>query len=277
VKVVIALGGNAIARRGEELDARVQRENVAAAVGALADIVRVHDVVITHGNGPQVGLLAMQGLAQTGTDPYPLDVLGAETEGQIGYLLESELSAVFPNNDVAVLLTQVVVDPGDPAFSKPTKPIGRRLSAAEAHELSERLGWSFAEDGDGARRVVPSPEPREIREIRTISLLLDAGVLVVCAGGGGIPVIIDPAGAPLGVEAVIDKDLTAALLARELEADWLLLLTDVPGIYRDWPRRDQLIERASVDELRAMELDPGSMGPKAEGACGPSRRSLGRE
>ncbi len=267
MKVVIALGGNAIARHGEELGARGQRANVAEAVSALADIVRVHDVVITHGNGPQVGLLAMQGVAQSDGDPYPLDVLGAETEGQIGYLIESELSAVFPNNDVAALLTQVVVDPGDPAFTKPSKPIGRRVSAAEARDLSERFGWNFAKDGDGARRVVPSPEPRKIREIRTISLLLDTGVLVVCAGGGGIPVVLEPGGAPVGVEAVIDKDLTAALLARELGADWLLLLTDVPGIYRDWPRKDQLLERASVDEVRAMSLDPGSMGPKAEAAC----------
>ena len=268
MRVVIALGGNAIARRGEGLAPEAQRTSVAEAVAAFADIVRGHDVVITHGNGPQVGLLAMQALPPSdATPPYPLDVLGAETEGQIGYLLESELAGVFPNNEIAALLTQVEVDPKDPAFEAPTKPIGRALPREQAAELARRLGWQFAFEDGTARRVVPSPEPRAIRELRTISLLLEAGVIVVCAGGGGIPVVPDASGAPVGVEAVIDKDLTAALLARELGADWLLLLTDVPAIYRDWPGREAPIDRIAARELRALDLAAGSMGPKAEAAC----------
>ena len=267
MKVVIALGGNAIGQRGQAPGAREMSRNVGEAVGALSDIVRSHDVVITHGNGPQIGLLAMQGSARDAGRPDPLDVLGAETEGQIGYLLERELSSVFPNSETATLLTQVVVDSDDPAFAHPSKPIGPSLAEAEAAELAARFGWTFAGQDGQARRVVPSPEPRHIREIRTIALLVESGVLVVCAGGGGIPVSIDRDGAPRGVEAVVDKDLTAALLARDLCADWLLLLTDVPGVYAEWPLRRQLLDCASVDALRGMDFDPGSMGPKVEAAC----------
>jgi carbamate kinase len=267
MRVVIALGGNAIAAHGAELGAASQRARVAEAVAALADIARVHDVVITHGNGPQVGLLALQAYSHRAIDPYPLDVLGAETEGQIGYLLESELAAVFPSSDIATLLTQVEVDAADPAFLAPTKPIGPVLDTADARDFEKRLGWSFAPAGTGLRRLVPSPEPRHIREIRAIELLIAAGVLVICAGGGGIPVVCEADGAPVGVEAVVDKDLTAALLARQLGADSLLLLTDVPCVYADWPTAEVPIGHAKPEELRAMDLEAGSMAPKVEAAC----------
>ncbi len=267
MRVVIALGGNAIAERGDRLDAASQRARVAVAVAALADIARAHAVVVTHGNGPQIGLLALQAHARGADDPYPLDVLGAETEGQIGYLLESELATLFPDQEVATLLTQVEVDPHDPAFASPTKPIGPGLDEDAAKELEARLGWRFRRDGDRLRRVVPSPEPLHVRELRAIELLVSAGVLVVCAGGGGIPVVRTAEGATVGVEAVVDKDLTAALLARELRADWLLLLTDVAGVHREWPSRDAPLREVHVSELRRMTLDPGSMGPKAEAAC----------
>lgn len=268
MKVVIALGGNAIAQRGDRLDASTQRQRVAEAVSALADIARAHDVVITHGNGPQIGLLAMQAHAHGAVDPYPLDVLGAETEGQIGYLLESELSGIFPDSAVATLLTQVEVDPHDPAFDAPSKPVGPGLEEPAARELEKRLGWQFAPTPDGRlRRVVPSPEPLRIRELVAIQLLVEAGVLVVCAGGGGVPVVRNDLGAPVGVEAVVDKDLTSALLATQLRADWLLLLTDVAGVYARWPSDGEPIAVASASRLRALELDAGSMGPKAEAAC----------
>lgn len=268
MRVVVALGGNAIARRGESLEADAQRLRVRDAASALADIARGHDIVVTHGNGPQVGLLALQAQAYGEVDPYPLDVLGAETEGMIGYLLEQELASIFPSSNVATLLTQVEVDPADPAFRNPTKPIGPRLPEERASELAQRFGWQIAPDEDGYRRVVPSPQPLRIRELRTIELLVEAGVLVVCAGGGGIPVVAGEDGSLRGAEAVIDKDLTAALLAEVIGADMLLLLTDVPAIFEDWPApRERALRRVAPATLRKLHLDPGSMGPKAEAAC----------
>jgi carbamate kinase len=267
VRVVVALGGNAIARHGDRLDADSQRARVGEAVAALVEIALAHEVVVTHGNGPQVGLLALQAQAHRGVDPYPLDVLGAETEGQIGYLLESELSSRLPGRNVAVLLTQVEVDAGDPAFAVPTKPIGAAFDVAAAREFERRLGWRFAAVDGRMRRLVPSPEPRRIREIRAIELLVEAGVLVVCAGGGGIPVVVTDQGVLRGVEAVVDKDLTAALLARALGADWLLLLTDVPAVYEDWPEARRALAHGSVEALRGLKLDAGTMGPKVEAAC----------
>ncbi len=267
MRIVVALGGNALSRRGERLEAGSQRARAADAVSALADIARANDLVLTHGNGPQVGLLALQAYAQGAADPYPLDVLGAETEGQIGYLLESELARIFPGSEMATLLTQVEVDPEDPAFAAPTKPIGPGLAKDVADGLAARLGWRFRQEGDRLRRVVPSPEPRHLRELHAIELMVSAGVLVVCAGGGGIPVVRTPEGAPIGVEAVVDKDLTAALLARELGADWLLLLTDVAGVHRSWPSSEEPMAEVGVSALRRLGLDPGSMGPKAEAAC----------
>jgi len=267
MRVVIALGGNAIARRGEALDAASQRRRVRGAASALAAVARDRETVVTHGNGPQVGLLALQARATPDVAPHPLDVLDAETEGMIGYLVEQELAAVLPARNVATLLTRVEVDPEDPAFAAPTKPIGPVHPEGEARDLAARFGWRIAPEGDGFRRVVPSPEPVRILELTTIELLVDAGVLVVCAGGGGIPVARAPDGTLRGVEAVIDKDRTAALLAVELRADALLLLTDVDAVYEDWPERRRPVRNATPEALRKLALHPGSMGPKAEAAC----------
>jgi len=268
MSIVIALGGNAIARRGDSLEADAQHERVREAASAMADIARSQDVVVTHGNGPQVGLLAMQSNALATVGPYPLDWLSAQSEGMIGYLLELELASIFPGSEVATLLTQVVVDVDDPAFATPTKPIGPVLPGDAARELERDRGWSFAKEGEGFRRIVASPEPRRIRELRTIELLVDAGTLVVCAGGGGIPVIEESGAGLRGVEAVVDKDFTAALLAAELGAERLLLLTDVPAVYEDWDgNRQQAIRSAPVPYLRSLDLAPGSMGPKVEAAC----------
>jgi carbamate kinase len=268
VRIVIALGGNALLRRGEPAEAATQRRNVERAADAVAGVAGQHEVVLTHGNGPQVGLLALQAEAYRDVRAYPLDVLGAESEGMIGYLLEQALANRLRGRPIATLLTQVVVDPTDPAFAAPTKPVGPVYAEAEARRLAAERGWTVAPDGDRFRRVVPSPEPRDIVELSTIRLLVQAGVLVICVGGGGIPVVVDEAGALLGVEAVIDKDLSAALLARLLRADLLLMLTDVPAVERDWgTAKARPIARASPAELRTLELAPGSMRPKAEAAA----------
>ena len=234
MRVVIALGGNALLRRGEPADAATQRRNVTRAVAAIADLAADHEVIVTHGNGPQVGLLALQGDAYAAVAPYPLDVLGAESEGMIGYLLDQELVNALGGRPVATLLTQVIVDPNDPAFAKPTKPIGPVYDHESAQRLAAERGWAIAPDGDHHRRVVASPEPRSIVELGTLRLLVGAGVLVVCVGGGGIPVAVDRDGRLEGVEAVIDKDAAAELLARGLGADALLMLTDVPAVQTGW-------------------------------------------
>ncbi len=266
--LVVALGGNALLRRGEPLDLDVQRRNVDRAVRSIAEVARRHDVVVTHGNGPQIGLLALQRVPESDLDPYPLDVLGAESEGMIGYLLEQGLANELPERQVATLLTQVVVDRCDAAFAAPTKPIGPVYTEQEARRLARELGFAVAADGTAFRRVVPSPEPRAIVELEALRILVDAGVLVVCVGGGGIPVVTDRSGALRGVEAVCDKDLSAALLARELEADFLLMLTDVGVVERNWGTdAARPIRRATPRELRAETFAPGSMGPKVEAAC----------
>jgi carbamate kinase len=268
MRIVIALGGNALLRRGEPADAETQRRNVATAVAAIAELAAEHEVIVTHGNGPQVGLLALQGDAYDAVAPYPLDVLGAESEGQIGYLLDQELVNALGGRPVATLLTQVIVDLDDPGFAHPTKPIGPVYDRETAERLAAERGWSIAPDGPHYRRVVASPEPRSIVELQTLRLLAMARVLVVCVGGGGIPVAVDRDGRLRGVEAVIDKDLAAALLARGLNADALLLLTDVPSVQSDWRTpvaRD--IRRATPEELRSLSFAEGSMGPKIEAAC----------
>ena len=267
--VVIALGGNALIRRGQAAHVDVQRRNVAAAVRAVAEIARDHDVVVTHGNGPQVGLLALQTAAYPDGGVYPLDVLDAESAGMIGYLLEMGLENRLPGRPVATLLTQVSVDPRDPAFASPSKPVGPMYGEAEAHRLAAERGWAIAPDGvAGWRRVVASPAPRDIVELRTIRLLVDAGVLVVCVGGGGIPVVVEAGGRLRGVEAVIDKDRASALLAQRLHADALLILTDVDGVQEDFgtPSAHRLPE-ATPAQLRTRSFAAGSMGPKVEAAC----------
>ncbi|MGZ4179089.1 MAG: carbamate kinase [Solirubrobacteraceae bacterium] len=266
--VVVALGGNALLRRGESTDAATQRANIATAVTAIAELAGDHEVVVTHGNGPQVGLLALQSEALHENAPYPLDVIGAESEGMIGYLLEQELVNQLAGRPVATLLTQVIVDADDPAFAQPTKPIGPVYDQRTASRLAGERGWSIAADGEHYRRVVASPEPRSIVELATLRLLVGAGVLVVCVGGGGIPVMIDERHRLRGVEAVIDKDLSAALLATQLEADRLLLLTDVPCVEADWRTpRARPLTYVTTRELRALQFAGGSMAPKIEAAC----------
>lgn len=261
MRVVIALGGNALVRRGEPVSVDIQRENLTTACDAIAEIARSHDVVVTHGNGPQIGQLALD-------SPYPLDVLGAESEGLIGYMIEQELGNRLPGRSVATLLTQVEVDPADPAFDRPSKPIGPVYEHEQAEQLARVNGWRIAPDGAGWRRVVASPEPRRILEISTIRLLVTVGVLVVCAGGGGVPVVAMRGRGVRGVEAVIDKDLAAALLAIELRADHLLMLTDVEAVFRHWRTKQQTpILQTMPGELRALRFEAGTIGPKIEAAC----------
>ena len=268
--VVAALGGNALLQRGQPLTADNQRANVRTASGALADIVRAgHALVVTHGNGPQVGLLALQGAAYKSDEAYPLDVLGAETVGMIGYMIEQELeNALDHAHPVATLLTQVVVHADDPAFQAPSKFIGPVYSREEAETRAAAAGWSIAQDGDKWRRVVPSPKPQDIPDLRVLRLLLDQGVIVICTGGGGIPVLRLPDGSMTGIEAVIDKDAASALLAQRLGADALLLLTDVDAAYRDFGTDDAApIRHLTPPEARAMDLAAGSMGPKMVAAA----------
>jgi carbamate kinase len=266
--LLVALGRTALLRRGEPLEARVQQANVDRAAGSIAELATANDIVVTHGNGPQVGLLALQAVAYTNVKPYPLDVLGAESEGMIGYLLEQSLRNALPDRATATLLTQVVVDADDPAFQHPTKPIGPTYEQEEARRVERELGWTVAADGRYFRRVVASPEPQEIVELSTIRLLVDAGVLVICSGGGGIPVVGEESGALRGVEAVIDKDLSAALLGVCLRADFLLLLTDAPAVEEAWgsPRARRL-PQSTPERLRRLDFESGSMGPKIEAAC----------
>ncbi|HUB74004.1 MAG TPA: carbamate kinase [Solirubrobacteraceae bacterium] len=265
--VVAALGGNALLRRGEPADVDTQRRNVAVAADALAELAGAHSVIVTHGNGPQVGLLALQAESYLQVSPYPLDVLGAESEGMIGYLLEQQLSGRLRGRQAATLLTQVIVDGEDPAFLHPSKPIGPLYDRPDAERVAAERGWSVAADGERWRRVVPSPRPQRIVELQTIRTLVHAGVLVVCVGGGGIPVTADEHGALRGVEAVIDKDLAAELLAREMGADALLLLTDVPYVERDHgSARAQPIVEVVAGELDPGRFAAGSMRPKLEAA-----------
>lgn len=269
MRILIALGGNALLKRGEPLEAEIQRRNIELAARSIAAIAREHSVVITHGNGPQVGLLALQSEAYDAVHPYPLDVLGAESEGMIGYMLQQALENELPEREIATVLTEVVVDADDAAFGRPTKPVGPVYSESDARALAAARGWTVAPDGRGYRRVVPSPEPREIVQAETIRRLVDAGALVICSGGGGIPVVLDNRnGRRIGVEAVIDKDLSAALLALEVKAELLLLLTDVEHVERDWGTRDATPIRSSTpEELAGIAFASGSMAPKIEAAC----------
>ncbi|WP_061019196.1 carbamate kinase [Vibrio splendidus] len=265
--VVVALGGNALLRRGEPLEADVQRRNIETAVKTISEIAKVYNVVLVHGNGPQVGLLALQGLEYKKVNPYPLDVLGSETQGMIGYMLMQEFKNYLPNRNISCMLTQMTVDPNDPAFADPTKPIGPIYEEAEARELAEKFHWIVKPDGQHFRRVVPSPRPTGIVEHEAITQLIDAGHLVICTGGGGIPVKKEN-GKLVGVEAVIDKDMSAAFLAKQLDADALLILTDADAVYLDWGKTTQHALRSTTpSELAQFEFDAGSMGPKIEASC----------
>lgn len=270
---VVAVGGNALLRRGEAPEARIQQEHVREAAARLAAVIGAADerarFVVTHGNGPQVGMLARQSQQDESLDPYPLDLLDAESEGMIGYLLERELRNHLPGREVATLLTQVEVDPDDPAFLSPSKPIGRQYSTEEAARLGERHGWTLAAEGTGVRRVVASPRPQSILGIANVRTLLDAGTVVICAGGGGIPVVrVGGAGELQGVEAVIDKDRVSAQLALLLEADRLWLLTDVDAVYEDFGQPNaRRYARLETRQLEALQFASGSMGPKVEAAA----------
>lgn len=266
--VVAALGGNALLKRGERPDARVQQGNMRRAAGSIAELVREHSVVLTHGNGPQVGVLSLESeLDQVLASPYPLDAIGAETQGVIGYWLAQELANVLPDRPIATVVTRTVVDGQDPAFADPAKFVGQAYDESTARSLAARWGWTVKPDGGYWRRVVPSPRPREFLELPALRTLLAAGTLVICAGGGGIPVIRADAGFQ-GVEAVVDKDLSAALLARQLGADALLILTDVAGVEVGYGTdAARLIAGAAPEDLRKMHFPAGSMGPKVDAAC----------
>lgn len=268
--VVAAIGGNALLQRGQPLTAQTQRTNVRTAALALADIVRAgHQLIVTHGNGPQVGLLALQGAAYKPDEAYPLDVLGAETEGMIGYLIEQELeNALGHDHAVATLLTQVIVDADDPAFGSPTKFVGPVYAKDEAEARAATAGWTIAQDGAYWRRVVPSPKPVEIPDLRVVRMLLDQGVIVICAGGGGIPVVRRPDDSLIGIEAVIDKDAASALLAADIGADALLLLTDVEAVYDGFgTKAAAAIGWLTPADGRSLDMPDGSMGPKLAAAC----------
>ena len=269
MRVVVALGGNALLQRGQELNAENQRDNIRVAVEQLARVNQDHQLIIAHGNGPQVGLLALMDAAYTAVEPYPLDVLGAETGGMIGYVIEQELGNIIPFEDhIVTILTQIVVDPEDPAFNRPTKPVGPVYGREAAERLESEKGWTMAPDGEYFRRVVPSPLPQRIIEIEAIRMLVEQGVIVICAGGGGIPCAYDQHRKLYGVEAVIDKDLASGLLAQELGAEAFVMLTDVPHVYEGFGLSSQrAIRSAHPDAIEALDFAVGSMGPKVEGAC----------
>jgi carbamate kinase len=271
MRIVVALGGNALLRRGQALTAENQRENIRSAAATLAPLAREHELVITHGNGPQVGLLALQSAAYAGTSgggPYPFDVLGAESQGMIGYLIEQEFDTILAGQPPTVtLLTQVEVDPDDPAFADPTKFVGPVYEQEEAERFARERGWVVKQDGAKWRRVVASPRPQRIFDTKVVDLLLNQGITVICAGGGGIPVMYQD-GALVGVEAVIDKDRASALLAKELRADLYVMLTDVEAVYVDYGQPTQrALGAVTVEEAEQYTFPAGSMGPKVEAAC----------
>ncbi len=270
MRVVVALGGNALLKRGEPMTAEVQRANIRLACEQLAPVAQDHQLVLSHGNGPQVGLLALQGQAYAAVDPYPLDVLDAQTEGMIGYMIEQELGNLLPfERPFATLLTMIEVDPDDPAFDDPTKFVGPVYDKEAADKLAAQKGWVFKQDGDAWRRVVASPMPKQIFALDPIKWLLEKNTVVICSGGGGIPTAYTPDGTRtlLGVEAVIDKDWASELLARELQADVFVIATDTDGVYLDWGTpEERRIERTTPSELAGYSFPAGSMGPKVEAA-----------
>lgn len=278
MRIVVALGGNALLKRGEPPTEKAQRGNVRVAAEALAPLTHGNRVIITHGNGPQVGLLALEAAAYTAVEPYALDVLSAESEGMIGYMIEQELGNILsPEVPFATILTQVEVDPDDPAFQTPTKPIGPQYSRNEAERLAAEHGWTIGPDNGMYRRMVASPRPKRIFEIRVIEWLLEHGVIVICSGGGGIPTRMTDDGRLEGIEAVIDKDHAGALLAESLGAGMYLMLTGASAVFDKWGVADaRAIRLASPDALERLEFAPGSMGPKVEAACRFARHTGGR-
>jgi carbamate kinase len=271
MRIVVALGGNALLKRGEPMTAEVQRKNVKVAATALAPLAADHELVISHGNGPQVGLLALQGAAYKADEAFPLDVLGAETEGMIGYMIEQELGNLLPFEvPFATLLTMVEVDPNDPGFTNPTKFVGPVYEKAESERLAAEKGWTFKADGPKWRRVVPSPQPQRIFEIRPIRWLLERHTVVICAGGGGIPTMYEPGANRklVGVEAVVDKDACSELLARDIGAELFIMATDADAVFLDWGTpKQRAVHRANPVELQKHPFPAGSMGPKVEAAC----------
>lgn len=268
MKILMALGGNALLQRGQPLEADIQMKNSIHAAKILKGIAKKHQIVLCHGNGPQVGLLSLISHSYKDTAPYPLDVLVAETQGMIGYMLQNALFNEGVVN-VVTLLTQVKVDTKDPAFLTPTKPIGPVYDKETALKLAHEKGWEIAPDGKYYRRVVPSPLPKDIVEFKAAQKLIDAGYLVIFCGGGGIPVAEDEkTGFLVGQEAVIDKDRASSLAAQELQMDMFIILTDVDAIYVDWGTKNQkAIKAISPAELKKMNFASGSMGPKVEAAC----------
>jgi len=269
VRIVVALGGNALLERGQKPDADVQEANVARAAAALAPLAAEHELVVTHGNGPQVGVLALQSAADPHlTTPYPFDVLGAQTQGMIGYWLLQAMQNRLPGRQVAAIINQTLVEANDPAFDRPTKFVGEVYTEEEARSLAASRGWTLKADGPHWRRVVGSPKPQRVVETRLVRLLLRSGAIVVCAGGGGVPVIRNEHGQLEGVEAVVDKDLTAAVLAEALEADALLVLTDVPQVMHGYGTPEAApIRRATPAALQREQFPAGSMGPKVDAVC----------
>ena len=269
MRIVVALGGNALLKRGERPDAANQIANVALAVEALAPLAREHELVVTHGNGPQIGVLAVESASDPRlSEPYPLDVLGAQTQGMIGYWLLQAFQNALPGRQVASMLNQTLVLAHDPAIDNPTKFVGEVYEEDEAVRLAEERGWTVRPDGNGWRRVVGSPKPQRVVETRMIRLLLRSGAVVVCAGGGGVPVVRDERGKLRGLEAVIDKDLSAAVLAEALEADVLMVLTDVPNVVRHYGTPEaEPISRITPGALRRETFPAGSMGPKVDAVC----------
>jgi len=269
MRIVVALGGNALLRRGQPMTAEAQRANVQIAAAALAEIYPGNELVITHGNGPQVWLLALQGAAYNPEELYPLDVLGAQTEGMIGYMIEQELGNLLPFEvPFATILTMVEVDPADPGFALPTKFIGPVYSESEAERLKAEKGWVMKRDGDKWRKVVASPQPKQIFEVRPIRWLLERGTIVIAAGGGGIPTVYEPGRKLRGIEAVIDKDVCSELLARQLDADFFLMATDADAVFLDWGKPTaKAFRRANPAAMRDYSFPAGSMGPKVAAAC----------
>jgi len=269
VRIVVALGGNALLKRGERPDAANQIANVALAVEALAPLAREHELVVTHGNGPQIGVLAVESASDPRlSQPYPLDVLGAQTQGMIGYWLLQAFQNALPGRQVASMLNQTLVLAHDPALDNPTKFVGEVYEEEEALRLAKERGWTVRQDGNGWRRVVGSPKPQRVVETRMIRLLLLSGAVVVCAGGGGVPVVRNERGKLRGLEAVIDKDLTAAVLAEALDADVLMVLSDVPNVLRHFGTPEaEPITRITPGALRRVSFPAGSMGPKVDAVC----------